>query len=139
MDLGLLIGEAHLFPLVQAFRMDPILMFLQATYDISFNIQTGAYLFESTDQGIMMISPIQQIDKLCFKAFGGIIGIKNFPNGWSNYLAELAPRLKEIGIDAIWIPPSMKNSGTNSVGYAPFDHYDLGDKYQKGLPGYKDG
>ena len=26
----------------------------------------------------------------------------------------------------------MKNSGTNSVGYAPFDHYDLGDKYQKG-------
>ena len=55
----------------------------------------------------------------------------NFPNGWSNYLAELAPRLKELGIDAIWIPPSIKNTGTNSVGYAPFDHYDLGDKYQK--------
>ena len=56
----------------------------------------------------------------------------NYPNGWSNYLVEIAPRLKELGIDAVWIPPTIKNTGTNSVGYAPFDHYDLGDKYQKG-------
>ena len=55
----------------------------------------------------------------------------NYPNGWSNYLAELAPRLKDMGIDAVLIPPTIKNIGTNSVGYAPFDHYDLGDKYQK--------
>lgn len=57
----------------------------------------------------------------------------NFPNGWANYLAELAPRLRELGIDAIWIPPTVKNQSQNSVGYAPFDHYDLGDKYQKGF------
>lgn len=56
----------------------------------------------------------------------------NYPNGWSNYLAVLAPRLKEIGIDAVWIPPSIKNNNPSSVGYAPFDHYDLGEKYQKG-------
>ena len=43
----------------------------------------------------------------------------------------MAPRLKALGIDAIWIPPSIKNSVSNSVGYAPFDHYDLGDKFQK--------
>lgn len=55
----------------------------------------------------------------------------NFPNGWSNYLAELAPRISELGVDAVWVPPSIKNSGTNSVGYSPFDHYDLGDKFQK--------
>ncbi len=55
----------------------------------------------------------------------------NYPNGWSNYLAELAPRLRALGIDAVWIPPTVKNPGTNSVGYVPFDHYDLGDKYQK--------
>ena len=36
-----------------------------------------------------------------------------------------------MGIDAIWIPPTIKNSGTNSVGYSPFDHYDLGYKFQK--------
>ncbi|MEN9997849.1 MAG: hypothetical protein RI922_839 [Bacteroidota bacterium] len=55
----------------------------------------------------------------------------NFPNDWANYLTELAPRLKQLGIDAVWIPPSVKNTGTNSVGYSPFDNYDLGDKYQK--------
>jgi alpha-amylase len=55
----------------------------------------------------------------------------DFPNDWANYLTELAPRLKQLGIDAVWIPPSVKNTGTNSVGYSPFDNYDLGDKYQK--------
>ncbi|HVU58098.1 MAG TPA: alpha-amylase domain-containing protein [Puia sp.] len=55
----------------------------------------------------------------------------NFPNGWSNYLTELAPRLRGLGIDAVWVPPCIKNAGTNSVGYAPFDQYDLGDKWQK--------
>jgi alpha-amylase len=56
----------------------------------------------------------------------------NYPNGWSNYLMDLVPRLKALGIDAVWIPPSIKNNNTSSVGYAPFDHYDLGDKFQKG-------
>jgi alpha-amylase len=37
-----------------------------------------------------------------------------------------------MGIDAIWIPPSVKNESPYYVGYSPFDHYDLGDKFQKG-------
>ena len=57
----------------------------------------------------------------------------NYPQAWSNYLADLSPRLKAIGIDAIWIPPSIKNKASIDMGYAPFDHYDLGDKYQKGF------
>ncbi len=57
----------------------------------------------------------------------------NYQNGWANYLAELAPRLKEMGIDAVWIPPTIKSQTQNGVGYSPFDHYDLGDKYQKGF------
>jgi alpha-amylase len=57
----------------------------------------------------------------------------NYPNGWANYLTELAPKLKEMGVDAVWIPPTIKNGGQNSVGYSPFDHYDLGDKFQKGF------
>lgn len=57
----------------------------------------------------------------------------NYPFAWANYLADLAPRLRELGIDAVWIPPTIKNEGgPTSVGYAPFDHYDLGDKFQKG-------
>lgn len=57
----------------------------------------------------------------------------NYQNGWYNYLTELAPRLKSMGVDAVWIPPTSKGGGgTNDVGYGIFDHYDLGDKYQKG-------
>lgn len=56
----------------------------------------------------------------------------NYPNSWANYLAELAPRLKEMGIDAIWVPPFSKGAfATTDVGYGIFDHYDLGDKFQK--------
>jgi alpha-amylase len=57
----------------------------------------------------------------------------NYPFKWADYLAELAPRLKAMGVDAVWIPPTPKNkNATNDVGYSPFDQYDLGDKYQKG-------
>ncbi len=56
----------------------------------------------------------------------------NYPLSWSNYVTELAPRLREIGIDAVWIPPTIKNGSTSSNGYSPFDAYDLGDKFQKG-------
>ena len=56
----------------------------------------------------------------------------NYPNGWANYIADLAPRLKSMGIDAVWMPPSVKN-GNQGNGYSPFDNYDLGDKYQKGF------
>lgn len=62
----------------------------------------------------------------------------NYPNNWATYLAELSPRLAEMGIDAVWIPPTIKNPG-QWVGYAPFDHYDLGDKYQKGFTGTRIG
>jgi alpha-amylase len=56
----------------------------------------------------------------------------NYPNAWSDYLTELSPRLRDTGIDMVWIPPTSKNAGTSKVGYSPFDHYDLGDKFQKG-------
>ena len=54
----------------------------------------------------------------------------NYSYRYSDYLVDLAPRLRNIGIDAIWIPPSVKNKQIVDMGYAPFDHYDLGDKYQ---------
>ena len=57
----------------------------------------------------------------------------NYRFKWADYLADLAPRLKDMGIDAVWLPPTPKNkNATNDVGYSPFDPYDLGDKYQKG-------
>ena len=74
----------------------------------------------------------QKVKKVLLQSFWWDYWNNNFPYGWANYLTELAPRLKAAGIDAIWIPPSMKNSTPGSVGYVPFDVYDLGDKYQKG-------
>jgi alpha-amylase len=70
--------------------------------------------------------------KVIFQGFWWDYWNNNYSNGWANYLADLSPRLRDLGIDGVWIPPSIKNAGTNSNGYSPFDHYDLGDKYQKG-------
>jgi glycosidase len=85
----------------------------------------------------MATAPIQaqtQVKKVIFQAFWWDYKNTNFPYGWANYLAELAPRLKSLGFNAVWIPPSYKNQAPNWVGYGPMDHYDLGDKYQKGVP-----
>jgi alpha-amylase len=70
--------------------------------------------------------------KVIFEGFWWDYYNNNYPNGWSNYLADLSNRLRGLGIDGVWVPPSIKNAGTNSNGYSPFDQYDLGDKYQKG-------
>jgi alpha-amylase len=74
----------------------------------------------------------QQNDRVVLQAFYWNYYNTEYPSGWANYLVELAPRLKSMGIDAVWIPPSFKNANPASVGYSPFDLYDLGDKFQKG-------
>lgn len=43
-----------------------------------------------------------------------------------------AGHLKELGINAIWIPPCYKATGTNDTGYGIYDAYDLGEFDQKG-------
>lgn len=47
-------------------------------------------------------------------------------------LKEEAPKLSEIGITAVWIPPATKGTGTNDVGYGAYDLYDLGEFDQSG-------
>ena len=74
----------------------------------------------------------QRVKKVVVQAFWWDFYNNNFRFKWSDYLVELAPRLKSLGVDAVWIPPNYKNDGPGSVGYGPFDQYDLGDKYQKG-------
>ena len=74
----------------------------------------------------------QRVKKVIFQAFWWDYWNENYRFGWANYLAELAPRLKAAGFNAIWIPPAMKQANPDYVGYMPFDNYDLGDKRQKG-------
>lgn len=71
--------------------------------------------------------------RIVLQAFWWDYWNNNYPNGWYNYLADLAPRLRGMGVDAVWVPPSVKNANaTGSNGYSPFDPYDLGDKFQRG-------
>lgn len=75
--------------------------------------------------------PANQEKSVILQGFWWDYWNNNYPFRWSDYLTDLAPRLKAIGINAIWIPPTIKNAN-QGVGYAPFDHYDLGEKYQRG-------
>lgn len=49
-----------------------------------------------------------------------------------NWLTKEAEDLKKAGIDAIWLPPMFKATGTNDVGYGAYDLFDLGEFDQKG-------
>ena len=51
---------------------------------------------------------------------------------WWDHLAKQARALREAGFTAIWLPPVWKaKGGAGSVGYDPFDDYDMGSKDQK--------
>lgn len=51
---------------------------------------------------------------------------------WKQIKSE-APRLKEMGITAVWLPPAYKGAGGGfSPGYDAYDLYDLGEFDQKG-------
>jgi alpha-amylase len=43
-----------------------------------------------------------------------------------------AKHLAALGVWGVWIPPCTKSSGVGSVGYNPYDLYDLGEFDQKG-------
>ncbi len=56
---------------------------------------------------------------------------------WYNTMKSKAVELQNMaggyGIDAIWFPPVSKaDNGTYSMGYDPYDYYDLGQYNQKG-------
>ena len=71
--------------------------------------------------------------KVVLQAFWWDAWNSRYPQDWYTYLAKLAPRLRAMGFDGIWIPsPAKGDAGTSSMGYDLFDHYDLGDKDQKG-------
>jgi alpha-amylase len=49
------------------------------------------------------------------------------------FLKEQAEDLRNIGVDAVWIPPAYKAaSGENSEGYDVYDHFDIGEFTAKG-------
>lgn len=49
-----------------------------------------------------------------------------------NDLANKMPEIAEAGYTSLWLPPPAKAGSVFSVGYDPFDPFDLGDKDQRG-------
>lgn len=57
----------------------------------------------------------------------------NWYNTLKNKADDLANMSGGYGIDVIWFPPASKAEGGGySMGYDPYDYYDLGQYYQKG-------
>jgi len=51
---------------------------------------------------------------------------------WWNILGSQASNIANAGFTIVWSPPPYKGANVNySVGYDPFDHYDLGEYTQK--------
>jgi len=57
---------------------------------------------------------------------------ENQEGNWWNVIASKVPELANAGINALWLPPISKCSINTSMGYDPYDYYDLGDFDQKG-------
>lgn len=53
---------------------------------------------------------------------------------WWNYLSQHIPALARAGFDMLWLPPAHKaaNIFGPTMGYDPYDYYDLGEFDQKG-------
>jgi len=55
--------------------------------------------------------------------------------GWWDGVSHTIPLLKSAGFSALWLPPACKAKDVISMGYDPFDFYDLGEFRQKNHSG----
>lgn len=51
---------------------------------------------------------------------------------WWDFVESKLPELSEAGITEIWLPPAQKSNHSPSMGYDPYDYFDLGEFNQKG-------
>jgi len=52
--------------------------------------------------------------------------------GWWDLVRERIPALAQVGFTSLWLPPAHKAANLPSMGYDPYDYYDLGEFSQKG-------
>ncbi len=51
---------------------------------------------------------------------------------WWSYLDTRLPEIAQAGFTSLWLPPASKAAEWNSMGYDPYDYFDLGEFDQKG-------
>jgi alpha-amylase len=54
------------------------------------------------------------------------------PQIWWAHLQSKVPELASAGFTALWLPPANKATNNISMGYDPYDFFDLGEFDQKG-------
>src|ERR1700712_565147 len=59
-------------------------------------------------------------------------GLENQAFNWWNFISSKIPSISAAGFTALWLPPANKAASNTSMGYDPYDYYDLGDIDQKG-------
>ncbi len=59
-------------------------------------------------------------------------GIEGVPAGWWKRLQAEVATLAAAGFTALWLPPASKAATNVSMGYDPYDYFDLGEFDQKG-------
>ena len=57
---------------------------------------------------------------------------ENCENHWWDYINSRLPVIARAGFTALWLPPVNKAAYWKSMGYDPYDYYDLGEYDQKG-------
>ena len=57
---------------------------------------------------------------------------ENREHQWWVLIKSKLPSIAQAGFTALWLPPANKAAGWKSMGYDPYDYYDLGEFDQKG-------
>ncbi|UCE13001.1 MAG: DUF1939 domain-containing protein [Candidatus Heimdallarchaeota archaeon] len=107
-------------------RLSPIILLLLFQLSLIFSL----VLFNISDA-----VPESKINQKI--SFGSGVMLQAFywdtPSDWYTIVTEQIPEIKNAGFDAIWLPPPSKgHSGGYSMGYDPYDYYDLGEFFQHG-------
>jgi alpha-amylase len=58
--------------------------------------------------------------------------IEGKPFQWWKHVESEVPKLAAAGFTALWLPPANKAANNISMGYDPYDFWDLGEFDQKG-------
>ena len=59
-------------------------------------------------------------------------GVESREHQWWEEIKNRIPALQQVGFTALWLPPISKAASLKSMGYDPYDYYDLGELDQKG-------
>jgi alpha-amylase len=57
---------------------------------------------------------------------------ENREHQWWSFIKSKLPAIARAGFTSLWLPPANKAASWKSMGYDPYDYYDLGEFDQKG-------